>query len=117
MTRARSERGYAPYEQLQESDEEAPTGREEARERSGLSARSKKRSARRSGADNPHCCGTVITRTRAAGRKEYKVARKGGSRGSKGSSGKNYRSASTGRFVKKSTADRYPDKTVGERRK
>ena len=44
-------------------------------------------------------------------------------RGSKGSGGKkssgggkNYRSASTGRFVKKATADRHPDKTVGEKR-
>jgi hypothetical protein len=45
------------------------------------------------------------------------MSRKGGrSGGSKGGSGKNYRSASTGRYVKKATADRHPDKTVGERR-
>jgi hypothetical protein len=43
--------------------------------------------------------------------------RSSGSKGSRGGSGKNYRSASTGRYVKKSTADRHPDKTVGERRK
>lgn len=41
------------------------------------------------------------------------MAKKSG-RGS--GSSKNYRSASTGRFVKKSTADRHPDKTVGEKR-
>lgn len=35
----------------------------------------------------------------------------------KSSGGKSYRSASTGRYVKKSTADRHPDKTVGEKRK
>jgi hypothetical protein len=43
--------------------------------------------------------------------------RSGGSKSSKGRSGKNYRSAVTGRYVKKSTADRHPNKTVGERRK
>lgn len=40
--------------------------------------------------------------------------RGGGSK--KSGSGKNYRSASTGRYVKKSTADRNPGGTVGERR-
>lgn len=46
------------------------------------------------------------------------MARKGGkSGGSKGGSGKNYRSASTGRYVKESTAKRNPGGTVGEARK
>jgi hypothetical protein len=45
------------------------------------------------------------------------MTRKGGrGGGSKGDPGKNYRSAATGRYVKKATADRHPDKTVGERR-
>lgn len=44
------------------------------------------------------------------------MAGKSGKSG-KGGSGKNYRSASTGRFVKKSTADRNPGGTVGEQRK
>lgn len=35
----------------------------------------------------------------------------------KGGSGKNHRSAITGRFVKESTAKRHPDKTVSEKRK
>ena len=43
----------------------------------------------------------------------------GGSKGG-GSKGpgpaKEYRSAITGRYVKKATADRHPDKTVGEKR-
>lgn len=47
-----------------------------------------------------------------------KVAKKGGkSGGSKGGGGKNYRSASTGRYVKESTAKRNPGGTVGETRK
>ena len=41
--------------------------------------------------------------------------RSGGSK--KGGSGKSYRSASTGRYVKKATADRNPGGTVGESRK
>lgn len=46
------------------------------------------------------------------------MARKGGkSGGSKGGTGKNYRSASTGRYVKASTANRNPGGTVGESRK
>jgi len=42
------------------------------------------------------------------------MARKGGK---SGGSKKSYRSASTGRYVKKSTAERHPSKTVGETRK
>lgn len=34
-----------------------------------------------------------------------------------GGSGKNHRSAKTGRFVKKSTVKRHPDTTVSEKRK
>jgi N-methylhydantoinase B/oxoprolinase/acetone carboxylase alpha subunit len=47
------------------------------------------------------------------------MARKGsGGKGkSSGGSGKNHRSAVTGRFVKESTAKRDPDRTVSERRK
>lgn len=45
------------------------------------------------------------------------MARKGGKSGSSKGGGKNYRSASTGRFVKKATADRNPGGTVGEKRK
>jgi hypothetical protein len=45
------------------------------------------------------------------------MTRKGGRcGGSKGGPGNNYRSAATGRYVKKATADRHPDKTLGERR-
>jgi hypothetical protein len=45
------------------------------------------------------------------------MAGKGKSGGSRGASGKSYRSASTGRYVKKATADRHPGKTVGEARR
>lgn len=45
------------------------------------------------------------------------MAKGKGSGGNSSGGGKSYRSASTGRFVKKSTADRHSDKTVGERRK
>jgi len=46
------------------------------------------------------------------------MARKGGkSGGSKRGAGKNYRSASTGRYVKASTARRNPGGTVGETKK
>ncbi len=45
------------------------------------------------------------------------MAKGKGSGGNSSGGGKNCRSASTGRFVRKFTADRHPDKTVGERKK
>lgn len=45
------------------------------------------------------------------------MAGKGGKSGGSKGGGKNYRSASTGRYVKESTAKRNPGGTVGEKRK
>ena len=42
------------------------------------------------------------------------AAGKSSSKGSSSGSGKRGRSASTGRFVKQSTVERHPDKTVNE---